>query len=224
MLVSPVHWVRAFYSFRVERGREIGQSLFMTYPYRPAALFCLLLTGTAFAQAGAPEAAHGVLYAAGMFLLANSVPLLFAAIVATLLPLAFGWIAAQRKIAVSSGKSTVLLDIAEKLAHLAQLAVASSDAKNLVGDLAARAAKGELTAADGVALKTDAMTMVKNWVSPDGLKQIAVALGTPAKPADPSTVDSYIAAHVEHAVDTKNNTAAAAEAGGSPAPAVPAPA
>ncbi len=187
----------------------------MILPYpRVFALFCLtLFTGGVFAQtvtAPTPtEAAHGAVYGVLIWVVAHWVPLLFAAIGTTLLPLAASWLNAQRKIKISQGKSTVLLDIALKFEHLAELAVASSDAKNLVGDIAARASNGELTAADGVALKTDAVQMVKTWASPEGMKQLAAALGTPSKPADPATVDSYIGAHVEVAVDAKNAAAPA---------------
>lgn len=173
----------------------------------------LLFPVLSFAQAAAdpatPSASHGILYALGMLLLAHLLPIIVSLVLVTAFPAFYVWLKAQRAAAVSAGKSTTLLDIAEKVAHLAQLAVAAADA-NLVPDVAARAAKGELTAGDGAAIKTDAQTMVKNFLSPQGLADLAHALGSAAAPAAPAVVDAYIGAHIENAVDAKNNAAAPA--------------
>lgn len=182
----------------------------------------LLFPVLAFATDAAVPDAHGALYGVVIYAVAHWLPFLSTLVVVTLLPAAVGWIAAKKKVAVSEGRSTVLLDIAEKVAHLAQLAAAAVDAK-MVPDVAARAAKGELTSADGTALKAEGLSLVKGFLSPEGLKDLATALGTPKAPAAAPVVDAYIEAHIEHAVDVKNNTAIAAEAGGTPSPAVPAP-
>lgn len=182
-----------------------------------AALGILLFASAVYAQAAAPEA-HGAFYNVVMFLLAHSLQTVTTLLLVTGFPLFFTWWGTKRAADLAAHKSTTFDDIVDKVAHFAKIAVAAADG-SLIPNIAAGAAAGSV---DGAKAKADASAMVASFLSPAGLAQLAAILGTPAAPATPATVSNFIDAHVEHAVDLKNNAADAAAAGGLPEPTKPA--
>lgn len=91
-----------------------------------------------------------------------------------------------------------------KVEHFASVAVAAVDSSPMKDAILAASADGVISAADGAALKSAAINLVKQLLGSEGLDDVKSLLGI----ADPATL---IGASVEKAVDVSSNAAVIAQ-------------